>query len=63
MLEFEKKQYEIDHLYGGRKDRTSTAKERVEITLKYNRQYLSNRFLFHSMMLLNIVSYHLLNGQ
>ena len=42
-LNFKKKQYEIDHLYGGRKDRTPTAKERVEITLKYNRQiYLTD---------------------
>lgn len=44
MVEIAEKQYEIDHQNGGRKD-GPTARERVEITLKYNRQYLSHRYL------------------
>lgn len=44
MVEIAEKQYEIDHQNGGRKDGPN-ARERVEITLKYNRQYLSHRYL------------------
>lgn len=44
MVEIAEKQYEKDHKNGGRKDGLS-ARERVEITLKYNRQYLSHRYL------------------
>lgn len=38
------KQYELDHQVGGRKD-GATPQERLEITLKYCRQYLSQRYL------------------
>lgn len=44
MVEIAENKYEIDHLNGGRKD-GPTARERVEITLKYCRQYLSYRYL------------------
>lgn len=44
MVEAAERQYEIDHKNGGRKDGL-TPRERVEITLKYNRQYLSQRYL------------------
>ena len=44
MLKLLTKQYEIDHCRGGRKDGLSV-QERLEITLKYLRQYLSQRYL------------------
>lgn len=44
MLLTVEKQYKIDHKLGGRKD-GSTPKERLEITLKYLRQYVSQRYL------------------
>ena len=40
MVEIAEKQYEIDHLNGGRKD-GPTARERVEITLKYCKNLLA----------------------
>lgn len=44
MLEIITKQFKIDHINGGRTD-GATAQERLEITLKYCRQYLSQRYL------------------
>lgn len=44
MLVIIEKQYEVDHLNGGRKD-GATPRERLEITLKYCRQYVSQRYL------------------
>lgn len=44
MLTIVEKQYELDHLNGGRKD-GATPQERLEITLKYCRQYVSQRYL------------------
>lgn len=44
MLKVLEKQYEEDHKYGGRKDGASPI-ERLEITLKYLRQYMSQRYL------------------
>ena len=44
MVSLAEKQYQKDHECGGRKDGLSP-QERVEITLKYTRQYLSQRYL------------------
>ncbi len=44
MLEAVEKSYKEDHQKGGRKDGV-TPKERLEITLKYIRQYVSQRYL------------------
>lgn len=44
MLSIIERQYEIDHKKGGRKD-GATPQERLEITLKYCRQYISHRYL------------------
>lgn len=44
MLKVVEKQYYLDHCSGGRKD-GPTPRERLEITLKYNRQYVSQRYL------------------
>ena len=46
MVKVLEKQYEIDHKDGGRKDGASP-RERLEITLKYLRQYMSQRYLAH----------------
>lgn len=44
MLEIVDNSYKEKHKYGGRKD-GATPKERLEITLKYLRQYVSQRYL------------------
>ena len=44
MVSLAEKKYQKDHECGGRKDGLSPRK-RVEITLKYTRQYLSQRYL------------------
>lgn len=44
MLEIVDNQYELEHKKGGRKD-GATPQERLEITLKYCRQYLTHRYL------------------
>lgn len=44
MVKVVEKQYEKDHKDGGRKDGASPS-ERLEITLKYLRQYMSQRYL------------------
>ena len=44
MLDIVDKSYKEDHQKGGRKD-GATPRERLEITLKYLRQYVSQRYL------------------
>lgn len=44
MLKIVENKYEKEHKNGGRKD-GPTPRERLEITLKYNRQYVSQRYL------------------
>lgn len=44
MLEIVNNQYKLEHQKGGRKDGV-TPQERLEITLKYLRQYVSQRYL------------------
>ena len=46
MVEIVEKEYNLVHLNGGRKDGL-THQQRVEVTLKYCRQYLSQRYLAH----------------
>lgn len=46
MVEIIEAKYDIEHQNGGRKDGASP-RERVEITLKYCRQYLSQRYIAH----------------
>lgn len=46
MVEIVEKEYNLLHLNSGRKDGL-TLQQRVEVTLKYCRQYLSQRYLSH----------------